>query len=358
MIRSSLYISFAGESSEVYKILNVNTSSGLYSEPFVGSRSINETKTRGNDIPYFHNIENDTLEFTCQLAFENEPTSDELRTVKRWLLSPTYYTELIFSDDPDKLFYALVVGQPQYIHNGTSGYLECNFRCSSNHGYGSYLSQTETISATPVSYTITNNGDLSCLPIFKFTKIGAGTVSVTNLSNSSEQLEITGLLNGEIVQIDGNTEIIENSPMGRITFTGVTSDTEKVNIGSITYEFDTNGSVTAGNVTVDISLGNSAIQSATALVASINSDVLSVVYATLGETSGTVDIAGIGDGVAGSLVATTETCVNASFGSATLVDRYLYSSWNGKIITLLVGANTLQFSGEGTMNIKHQTKLM
>lgn len=59
--------------------------------------------------------------------------------------------------------------------------------------------------------------------------------------------------------------------VGYFDITGITADTQSVDIGGRTYEFDTDSSIT-GDVAVDISGGASATDSATALAAAINGD--------------------------------------------------------------------------------------
>lgn len=104
---------------------------------------------------------------------------------------------------------------------------------------------------------------------------------------------------------------------GTLTFTSTTSDTETVTIGTRVYEFDTDSTVTSGNVSVDISGGNSASQSVTALVAAINGDSDAVVYAHDG-AGDTVVVNAITPGTAGNSLASTQTCANATWGGATL----------------------------------------
>jgi len=72
--------------------------------------------------------------------------------------------------------------------------------------------------------------------------------------------------------------------VGYIDFTGVSSDTETITIDGRVYEIDSDSTIT-GDVPVDISGGNSATQTATALTGAIN-----------GDGSKTVDALDVGDG--------------------------------------------------------------
>lgn len=109
---------------------------------------------------------------------------------------------------------------------------------------------------------------------------------------------------------------IGRAGFGYIHFTGVTSDGERITINTRIYEFDTGGVIGAGaDVAVDISGGNSAAQSATALAAAIN-----------GDASRSVNAIALGDAVhiitLGAVNSTgyplAETCANVTLSAATM----------------------------------------
>jgi phage tail sheath gpL-like len=104
---------------------------------------------------------------------------------------------------------------------------------------------------------------------------------------------------------------------GTLTFTGVVTDGQTVTIGTRVYEFDTNATVTAGNVAVDVSGGATASAAVTALVAAITGDTSAVVTAVDG-AGDTVVVTAKTKGAAANSYASTETCTNASWGAATL----------------------------------------
>lgn len=117
------------------KIENVNISSGMQEEPIHG-RSINEVQIRGRSKPYFQGIEKKPLEFSVSFAFV-EPWNDELlRKVVRWLTEQEYYKPLIFSNNLEKIYYAMAVDDPVLVHNCLKeGYLSINFRCNDAYAY-------------------------------------------------------------------------------------------------------------------------------------------------------------------------------------------------------------------------------
>jgi hypothetical protein len=109
---------------------------------------------------------------------------------------------------------------------------------------------------------------------------------------------------------------------GSLTFTGSVSDGETVTIGGRVYEFDTAanpGSITAGRVRVNVNGGATASAAVTALVTAITGDSSAVVTA-VDDTGDVVTVTAktTYSGAAGNLIATTETCANASWGDVTL----------------------------------------
>ncbi|MNZ98186.1 Phage tail protein [compost metagenome] len=182
-IRDSLYFEFAGVRSKTLRMLNVNLDGGMQSEYFAASQSINEDKTRGRSKPYFQGIEKEPLSLTVNFAFEEEWTRDELRYVRRWLTEPNYYSPLIFSNDPEKIYYAIYIDEPELLHNSVSqGYITLNFRCNDAYAYSPLmLSPLYDWDESPL--TITKNdfssGELNGVVLDLNNRLTLSTTSLT-----------------------------------------------------------------------------------------------------------------------------------------------------------------------------------
>lgn len=360
-IRQSEYIEFNGVNSQTLGIINVNISSGLLEEPLVGSKSINETKVRGRDVPFFHGVENEPLSFELSLAFENEWTSDQIREVMRWLYVTDYYVPLVFSSKPDQRVYGKVVGEPKLVHNSNNGgYIIVNFRTDSPYFHGAVESVYYDLITNPAGGTnieIMNNSDLDipCNVLIK--KKNDGDIAIVNLSNSGETISVTGLKDGSYLLIDAENEDIESSATGTLTFTGVVNDGETVTINGRVFEFDSNNLISGGNVKVDVSTGTTASQSVTALVNAINNDVQGSIDAVSG--SGTsVILYTRKTGVEGKDYATSETCANASFSGTTFTNVYNHNTWNENILKLIFGKNNINIQGQCEIKFIYQYKFL
>lgn len=209
MILASEYFTYDEVSSKEMGIKNVNVSSGLLSEPFSGSVSIKETKIRGRDKPYFHEVEREPITLSLNFYFEESYDEDKIRDTAKWLHSQ-YYKPLIFSEMPSRIFYCIPVGDITLTHNGLrQGYLELEMRCDSPYSYSPVY--TETFDTSFGNFIeIDNYGDLDCYPIIQIEKtISDGNISIANMSDSGMELTLTDIILGEIITIDCENEYIE-----------------------------------------------------------------------------------------------------------------------------------------------------
>jgi len=228
------------------KLLNVSLSSSLYEESFGSSREIQEIEIKGRDKPYFQRIKKSPLSFNLNFAFTETWDDDLIYNIKSWLLQD-YYKPMVFSDNPEIIYYCVCVSEPKIIHNGLKqGYCSLEFRCDSSYKYSPQYVYSYDLSANSVDgtiITINNLGHENCFPILQITKVGDGSseadVSIVNLSNAGIETKFT----------------TAKKANGTLTFTGGAKDGEKVIIGSDVYEFDINNIITSGNIKVDISTG-------------------------------------------------------------------------------------------------------
>jgi phage-related protein len=216
-LRQSERIEFNGRTSDEFGIYSVNVNSGLLSEPSWGNRSIVETKVKNRDIPFFHSVQSEPLSFPLYLAFEDNFDSDSLAEVYDWLHSD-FYSILRFSARPDIIYYAIVVDQPNLVHNAAeSGYIEVNMRCNAPYAFSDVLSDSYDLSSNVVAgynATVYNRGKLPIYLDLDVTMVGDGDFSVSNYSNGGQTISFTGLSDTENVTFDSQNEIIETSGVG------------------------------------------------------------------------------------------------------------------------------------------------
>jgi predicted phage tail component-like protein len=214
MIRESEYFWYDGVNSmEEFGIMNVSVdSTNLYSEPFLAPRTIKEFKVRGNDKPYFSEIQRDPLSFSLTFYFQDTWNDELISQVKQWL-NQDYYKPLIFSELPDQIFYALVIDSPTLVHNGLKqGYVTLNIRCDSPYSYSPRIMTPDynfTFSDENET-TIINSGDLPIYPEIYIVKVGDGDLVIDNF-NGGGSMKFTNLVDKEEIYINCEREYIETS---------------------------------------------------------------------------------------------------------------------------------------------------
>ena len=118
---------------------------------------------------------------------------------------------------------------------------------------------------------------------------------------------------------------------GTLTFSGNVADTETVTIGAVTYEFNSTGSVTAGNV--DVTLSDLLPATATAaLRTAINGNATTSAILTASSTATTVVLTYDTMTETANSVATTDTVTNAAFAAATLTGGVADEGWSSSSI--------------------------
>lgn len=209
MIRESLYFSYAGRKSTDFGIINISITDGLYDEQIVSNKTINEFSVRGNPKPYLVDVSTMPKQFQLRFYFEEKWNDDLIDEIIRWL-NVDYYEPLFFSEDIDKIFYAMPIEGINLIHNGLKqGYLTLTMRCDSPYCYSPVFTKGWFKNQSQIS--IYNLGHYSIYPELWIQKVGDGDLIINNLSNENREFKLVNLMDKEVVYFDCENEIIETS---------------------------------------------------------------------------------------------------------------------------------------------------
>lgn len=149
-----IHFSYDGIKSVDMGLINCKIDGGMFEETFLPSRELQETKISGNDKPYFTGVSLDPLEFKLTFAFEYDYDERRIREVARWL-NQDYYKPFYTVDNPNRVFYCMLVGDSTLFHTGAKqGYIELNFRCDSPYSY------TQTINRDNLVFSNTKTAKL------------------------------------------------------------------------------------------------------------------------------------------------------------------------------------------------------
>lgn len=272
-----------------------------------------------------------------------------------------YYAPLEFSDKQDARIYVLLIDEPRLIHTGGGqGYIVATFEADSNtfsSGVQSVIKDFSSNTGGGTNFTLDNDGDIETPCNIYVTMEDNDNFAITNLTDGGKVISITLLEKGQRILIDAENEDIQFSPRAEITFSGNVSDGELVVIQNSIYEFDTNSSVSSGNIPVDVSGNQTAGNAVTKLIDAINNDVTSEVAAYQGVGNSVVIFTKSAerDGENYSL---STTCANADWDDSHMTNIYLHNNWNGKVLTLRFGTNTINCMGKCQVEFKWEDKYL
>lgn len=220
-ISESLHFNYDGKSSKDFGVIHINLDSGMFDEVFVATRSIVETKVRGNDTPLFHSVEEEPLEFDLPIAFTKRFTDEDIDKVVVWLFQDRY-KPLYFEDKPNRVFYCMPVGEARIVHNGLrEGYVVIHMRCKSSKIESPLkLTPTYDVSDSHV-FSIKNEGHVDIFPEISIEKIGNGHITI---EKDGEIFEIRDLTDREQIYINTEKEIIVTDVIGITRYDNVVGD--------------------------------------------------------------------------------------------------------------------------------------
>lgn len=214
MIRESEHFNYRGVKSTYFDIRNVAIDMGLYNEPIISNKTINEVTIRGRKDPYFIETEEEPKMLQLRFVFMKSWDDILIDEIVRWL-NVDYYQPLFFSEDVDRVFYALPVDGVELIHNGLKqGYVTLNMRCSSSKSF-SHKKTTpiyETYKESkPKTIEIVNLGHYSMFPEIWIEKVSEGDITIHNRSNGNAEFRFKNIDIGEKLFVDCKNEIITTS---------------------------------------------------------------------------------------------------------------------------------------------------
>lgn len=122
---------------------------------------------------------------------------------------------------------------------------------------------------------------------------------------------------GSLLVIPSGTVVTATRAKGTLAFSDSVADGETVTIGGAVYEFDTDSDTVTGNIAVDVSLGATASDAVTALVAAIEANNDSVVTAEAGDGN-TVVVTAVVYGTEGNSIAVDTDADKGEWAKATL----------------------------------------
>ncbi|MFP3357577.1 DUF6558 family protein [Planococcus sp. SIMBA_143] len=180
------------------------TSGGAVTETFLSSTNNSIFKPRNLIKSVVQSTEREPLVIPMALYFDENLDDDNIRAIKKWLYQKDF-KELVFEDQPEKVFYAKVDGAVNLSHNAiASGYIEFDFIANSAYSFSRMIElegQSESIEEYQTLH-VYNEGDLITHPKITIT-MNANEATDIEFYNATtnEQLIIKNTLADEKVMI-------------------------------------------------------------------------------------------------------------------------------------------------------------
>jgi len=233
MIANSKYFTYNNISLSTFEGMRIGTESNeMYGVQVISERVIFEEKIPGRKAPYFYGIDDQPLTLEITVALEKPKPISELRQFLRFLFNNDEYKPLIFDSDPNKIYYAIFIGSPEFkyidlsspsdIHQNDRkliGYITLTARCNAGTAFGPAISRNYVGVYSNDSLSLINNGDDVVFPSIRIKVVDNElpqnldffTLSIENTSNNTKI---------EFSKVYRNEEILVDMSIRRITTEG------------------------------------------------------------------------------------------------------------------------------------------
>lgn len=204
------FFEFDGIKSSNMGVHIVRPDGGRGEVPIWSSSSISSTQDKKRNYVNSYMVEREVLSFTFNIMLMDTKgipkpwTPEEISRISKWLIHDTY-KELRFGNNPDKLYYAIVVdAQPLYTtHEG--GYMEITMETNARHGWsdifiGEYDCTKEQINEIVINAP--HNVNEYYYPEVEVMMYGDTELTITNISDRGHETNIKDLLESENFYMD------------------------------------------------------------------------------------------------------------------------------------------------------------
>jgi phage-related protein len=230
MIQNAKYFNYNNIDLSSFSNMRIGNESGdMYSVQIIGDRSLREEKIPGRQAPYFYGYEDSPLSLSITVALDQPKPISELRGFFRWLYNQDGYKPLFFDTDPNKIYYAIFVGQPEFMYIDRSktvdidqnnrkliGFINLQARCNAATAFGNAIETTKVNPLYNSPFNLTNNGDGLVLPSIT---IRMGDIALPS-PDTFLKLKIENLTNNtsiEFLRVYRNEEITVDMSIRRIS---------------------------------------------------------------------------------------------------------------------------------------------
>lgn len=211
----STHFVYDGVRSEDMGVYLIKTSTGMIESQFSGEREILSELVVGNNTPYIFNERIQPIRLKLTLSpLEGKWTSELKSSLMRWLNNGKF-NEFYSVDDVDRRFFITYTGSPTLSVTGLNqGWLDIEFMNIDCYVRSPVTQEMFDLSniTSPAIIEVENLGDTILYPRDLYIqKIGAGDISIRNLTDGGREFKFTGLNDNETLHINNIDRYIETS---------------------------------------------------------------------------------------------------------------------------------------------------
>lgn len=156
----------------------------------VGSPELRETEEdidgRPGVIDYGTEWRKRTLTLRIDVTPDNDPFKKRQSAIYNWLKPTIGYSPLIFSDVPDRTYYAKITGSLGAEQFGRYGEFTLTFKCADPFAYGPERIIETVLTASPFVINAESDGMEATPPIYELTNISASPLADFTITNEYE----------------------------------------------------------------------------------------------------------------------------------------------------------------------------
>ena len=222
----SEYFIFNGINSEDMGLYIIRMDTGFITNPFIGSKSLNQAVRPGRVKASREGLTREVIEFDLQMVLLDdygklkEWTPEERMRIARWLFQDEY-AAFQTEDDLGKIYYGMFTNEQNLFTMNNTGYLELHFVTNSHTAWSPVIDHAFDFwnnDAGGRIITIENLSNISKnyepkIEIEMKHEVGESNLEfkLINLSNDNKEFIFTGLRRDEIISVDNENRIILSS---------------------------------------------------------------------------------------------------------------------------------------------------
>ncbi|MFD0712299.1 hypothetical protein [Paenibacillus sp. GCM10027626] len=209
---NSMNFSYDGIRNDVMGVSLISMSSGFIEKSFFGDREIISASVPGNHTPYIYGERIQPFRIKLQLSPLDGCWTSELKSkIARWLNNGKF-NEFYSTDDINRRYFVTYVGSPALFTTALNqGYIEVEFSNIDCYVRSPVMEKIYHNTTGAIEVEITNLGDTTIFPNLHIHKVGTGKIEIRNRSNGNSLSSINGLLDKELLYINGKEKYIESS---------------------------------------------------------------------------------------------------------------------------------------------------